>query len=358
MRGVHRFGLLGAVLFTVAALILQALPVSVSAQTDEGFSLQVSPSPLVATVKPGTDTVLELQIRNTNSSPQALKMGLRPFTINDSTGEVKLGDTVSDEVKSLVSFESPTFTLKAGQIFTQRIHIAADSNTGFSYNFAITISQQNPPKGTKGQSAIAGSVAVFTLISVDKPGATRKLELKSLAMSKRVYEYLPANVLVTLRSTGNTNVQPTGSIFIYRHSNDTTPLASLALNDSGGYILPGKSRTFTISWKDGYPHYETSQNGNGTSQKLVWQSNAVSKLRFGRYVAKVAAIYNDGQSDVPIIASVSFWVIPWRFILGALLIIVILTVGVVAMVRSASRAARRASRKMRRSGSNDSSHDA
>lgn len=356
-RGLHRLRFLGAAVAMFLIFLCQMVPAA-NAQTDEGFSLQVSPSPLVATVKPNTDTNLELQIRNTNAGSQALKMGLRPFTIDETSGQVKLGETVSADVKSLVSFEAPTFTLEAGQIFTQRIRIHADQNKGFSYNFAITISQQNPPKGTKGQSAIAGSVAVFTLINVNKPGAARKFELSSLAVSKHSYEFLPAEITVKLKNTGNINVQPTGTVFIQRHSSDTKPIATLALNDSGGYILPGVSRTFTVAWNDGFPHYETTQNGSKTSQKLVWQSNGSSKIRFGRYVAKIVAIYDDGQRDVPIMAEVSFWVIPWRAILLTGAIVVVLLIGIIVMIRSAGKAARRATRKIHRSGSpHDSSHE-
>lgn len=357
MRGFKLRNLFTAILFALSVPLVMIAP-TVHAQSDEGFSLQVSPSPLVATVEPGTNTTLDLQIRNTNSSAQALKMGLRSFSIDAASGEVKLGDTVPEEVRSIVSFESPSFTLKAGEIFTQRIHISLGKTSGFSYNFAVTISQQNPPKGTKGSSAIAGSVAVFTLISVDKPGATRQVSLSSLAMSSRVYEYLPAKVLVALKNTGNTNVQPTGSIFIYRHSSDKTPLASLPLNDSGGYILPGKTRTFTVAWNDGFPHYETKLEDDNTTSQLTWQGSGMAKLRFGRYVAKIVAIYDDGQRDVPVMAEVSFWVIPWRLLLAVLAILIVLAVGVVAVIRSTGRAARRASHRLRSSsGKNHQPHE-
>lgn len=357
MRGVYKLGLFSAVLLVISAFVMQGMIRTAYAQADEGFSLQVSPSPLVATVQPGTDTMLELQIRNTNLSSQALKMGLRSFTIDDATGQVKLGDAVSEEVGSLVSFASPAFVLEPGQIFTQRIRISASQNSGFSYNFAITISQQNPPKGTKGKSVIAGSVAVFTLISVDKPGATRQLELQSLSMSRRVYEYLPTEALVTIKNTGNTNVQPTGSVFIYRRSNDAAPIASLPLNDSGGFILPGKSRTFTVSWSDGFPHYETIRNVEKETNRLVWQGGDVSGLRFGRYIAKLVAVYDDGQRDVPVMAEVHFWVIPWRMLLIGLLVVAILAVGIVAVLRSAGRTARRASHTIRRSGAKKTSNE-
>jgi hypothetical protein len=330
----------------MALLLVAPFSLIAHAEEDEGFSLQVSPSPLVATVQPGTDETLELQIRNTNASSQALKMGLRSFTIDSASGQVKLGETVSSEISSMVSFAAPSFTLEAGQIFTQRITIHTDKNKGFSYNFAVTISQQNPPKGTKGQSAIAGSVAVFTLITVDKPGAVRKFELSSLSVSKHSYEYLPAEVSLKLKNNGNVNVQPTGTVFIQRHSGDTTPIAALPLNNSGGYILPGTSRTFTIAWNDGLPHYETSQNGDKPTRELTWHGAGLSKLRFGRYVAKVVAVYDDGERDVPIMAEVSFWVIPWRIILLIVVAAAILLVGVFVTIRSIGRAARRASRKI------------
>lgn len=343
-----RWGIRVSALLAISAVLCGIFaPVgSVNAQSDEGFSLQVSPSPLVATVRPGTDTTLELQIRNTNLSSQSLKMGLRSFTIDDVTGQVKLGDSVPSEIGQMVTFGSQTFTLEAGQIFTQRIGIRTDKNKGFSYNFAVTISQANPPKGTKGQSAIAGSVAVFTLITVDKPGAARKFELSSLSVSRHSYEYLPAEISLKLKNTGNVNVQPTGTIFIQRHSNDTKPLAALPLNEAGGYIVPGASRTFTVAWNDGFPRYETKQNGEKPVKELSWSNGGLAKLRFGRYVAKVVAVYNDGERDVPIMTEVNFWVIPWRIALLLLAAIIILLVGIFATIRSFGRAARRASNKL------------
>jgi len=316
------------------------------AQSDEGFSLQVSPSPLVATVQPGTDRTLELQIRNTNSSEQTLKMGLRSFTIDNKSGQVKLGEEVPNEVKQMVTFATPTFNLEPGQIFTQKIGIHTDKNKGFSYNFAVTIAQQNPPKGKNGQSAIAGSVAVFTLITVDKPGAERKFELSSLSVTKHSYEYLPAEIALKLKNTGNVNVQPTGTVFIQRNTNDTKPLATLPLNDGGGYILPGATRTFSVVWDDGFPHYHTTQNGATPTRELSWRDGGLSKLRFGRYVAKVVAIYNDGERDTPVMTEVSFWVVPWRIMLIVLAGVVVAIVGLVVTVRSVVRALRRASHKI------------
>src|SRR4051794_38837838 len=80
------------------AILLPTL-VHAQTQTDDGFSLQVTPSPLVATIKPGMSTTLEMNIRNTSTKVQKLQMGLRTFTINETSGQVALGTEPPSEVK-------------------------------------------------------------------------------------------------------------------------------------------------------------------------------------------------------------------------------------------------------------------
>lgn len=335
----------GLVLCSVAAFATASTRTALAETSASGFALQVSPSPLVATVKPGVETTLDLQIRNTNTDAQTLEMGLRSFSIDQNSGEVKLGDTVSPEISSLVTFESPELTLAPGQIVTQRIRVHPSATAGFSYNFAITVSQKEVAKNAKA-TTISGSVAVFTLITIDKPGAVRSLELQNVAATKRSYEFLPASITVTLKNTGNVNVQPTGTVFIQKHSDDTTPIATVALNSTSGHIVPGATRTFTANWQDGYPAYKTESKDGTTTQKLSWQGADPSKLRFGKYVAKVVAIYDDGERDVPIMAEVHFWVIPWRIIITTLIIVLIIIAGLFVTVRSVWRTTRRATKKL------------
>lgn len=319
---------------------LQGKAVAQTATSDEGFALQVSPSPLVGTIKPGATSTFDLQIHNTNSRSQDLKMGLRSFTVGAQSGEVKLGTSAPADISKFVTFSNPNFTVQAGQIFTQHVVVATPSSAGFTYSFAINISQQNPPKAQNGASAIRGSVAVFTLLSVDRPGAVRKLELSQLSVTKHVYEYLPASIAVRFKNTGNTLVQPKGTIFIQRNSTDKTSLAAIQLNKSGGYILPGSSRVLTTAWSDGFPHYQPSAN-DPAKQSLSWSGGDFTKLRFGHYVAKLVAVYDDGEHDVPISAEVGFWIIPWRIILVGLFILLVIIVGVVTILRKSSKALKR-----------------
>ena len=68
-------------------------------------------------------------------------------------------------------------------------------------------------------------------------------------------------------------------------------------------------------------------NKGETEMELKWNWSDLSKIRFGHYNAKVLMIYDDGAHDVPVEGEVSFWVIPWRIIGGALIIFIVLLLG-------------------------------
>ncbi len=91
--------------------------------------------------------------------------------------------------------------------------------------------------------------------------------------------------------------------------------------------MPQSSRTYKVSWTDGFPKYvpktkdgQEVKDANGQPEwELKWDLNeSLNKLRFGEYTAKLVMLYDDGRRDVPQQASASFWVIPWRLIGGVL----------------------------------------
>jgi len=318
-----------------AAVLAGGLDVSASADTiPSDFNLQVTPSPLVTTVKPGMKTQLELKIRNGGTGTEHLTIQPRSFTLSSGSNKVTLLDTTPPDVARWISFSDPTFTVSPGQWENEEITLNIPKDAGFSYAFALVINRQNVPKAADTR-VINGSVAVFTLINVDRPGATANLGVSSFSASKHVYEYLPATFSVRFKNTGNTIAQPYGDIFIQRSSHSNAPLATLAVNSTHGYILPGTERTITASWDDGFPAYQTIQNPDGsTKQKLIWNWGDLSKLRIGRYTARLVAVYNDGGRDVPIEGSVSFWVLPWKILLGVLLIILLLLFALFSVTRA------------------------
>jgi len=339
-----RTGLAVAVVVTTTAL---GLGWAHKAHAAGNFNLLITPSPLVATLKPGTTTDLELKIRNGGTDTEVLKIEPRSFKVNNDTGQVTLNDTSPADITSWLRFSDPTFTVQPGQWFTEKVRIALPKDTGFSYSFALLIARKDAPAPVAGQRLLNGSVADFTLVNVDRPGATRKLEVSKLTTSKGVYEYLPATINVRFKNTGNSIVQPFGNIFIQRGSNDKVPIATLPVNETRGYILPGSDRLLTTDWTSGFPVYATSVTST-TDKKtsLKWDFGDVSRFRLGRYTAKLVAVYDNGHGDVPIQQEVNFWVFPWKILLGLLIVVLLVLFGLWSFVRKIIRLGR----KFRRTG--------
>lgn len=303
------------------------------------FYLQVSPSPLVMTIKPGQTTTYDLKIRNAGTKPEKLLIEPRTFSVKDENGEVVFDDTKKPaEIGDWVSFSNPTFTIQPGEWYTQKVTFAIPEGSGFSYSFALLIKRQEGAISSGEGRQLKGSVAIFTLVNIDKPGATRKLELDGLSTDNGVYEYLPAKIQLKLKNSGNTIVRPDGNVFIQRTANDNEPISTLPVNKNEGYILPGSTRTLSIDWNDGFPGVRTNSTGQAEQD---WSFANLSKLRIGYYTAKVVAIYNDGRRDIPVIGEVGFWVIPWKILLGVLVVLLLIGAGVWSIVGKTIRASRR-----------------
>ena len=294
------------------------------------FSIEVSPSPLFATVQPGTSTVLDLKIRNASIQPEELKIEARSFSLIGDKQTIHLSDSTPPELAEWISYSAPTFMVDPGEWFQQKITVALPEEAGFSHSFALVISRVNESATdpTNGR-LLKGSVAIFTLINIDKPGATRKLEIESLTTSQPVYEYLPATIQLRLKNSGNSIVQPYGNFYLQRGTNDKNPLAVLSVNDSNGYILPGATKDITTKWSDGFPVYKTSENGSFVD----WSLSQARDFRLGKYTAKVVAVYNDGSRDIPLVGEVTFWVLPWKILLGGIIAAALLIVGIWTIMR-------------------------
>lgn len=320
----------------LAIVMLVFVSPSVSAQDEQGnFSLLVTPSPLVLTIKPGESTVTDVKIRNNGDKTERLIIEIKSFNINNQTGNININDTAPTDISQWVSFSKPSFDILPGEWFTQNVAISLPKEAGFNYSFALVISRRGDVKPTAGQSAVKGSVAVFTLISVDRPDAKKELQLVEFKSSQSVYEYLPATLNTTIKNTGNTIAQPYGNIFIQRSQDSAKPISVLPVNDAKGYILPGSSRSLASDWASGFPVYATTKEAANAepTKTLAWNWDNLSQIRIGRYTAKLVAVYNDGRADVPILAETSFWVIPWRIILGAVIVLAILAIGMFTLVK-------------------------
>jgi archaellum component FlaF (FlaF/FlaG flagellin family) len=325
----YAFGILLGAVFLATAVVARP---AAAAQGGE-FALQISPSPLVANIDPGKKNVQEIKIRNNGSQPEVLKIEPRKFSIDNNSQNLKLDDTQPAEIANWISFDTPVFTIQPNQTSVVKMTVDAPKDAGFSYSLALIVSRTNDTHDLKTGQVLKGSVAIFTLLNVNRPDAKRELQLTKFRATSSVYDHLPVTFEVEFKNTGNTIVKPFGNVFIQRSANDSEPIDTLDVNPNDGYILPGKSRTLTIKWDNGFIVDRVTNEGGRQTSKLTWDWSKLGSFRFGPYTAKVVAVYNDGQRDVPLVAETSFWVIQWMLVIGAVAIIALVGIGLWTIIR-------------------------
>ncbi len=296
----------------------------VFAQTDDGLRLITSPLPISLSGEPGTSVATDLKVKNGGTTTETLKVSIMKFKAYESSGKPQLmergdGDSYFDWVR----FSEPTFTLAPNEwkTITATFDIPREAAFGYYYAFVFSRAEVEAPLAEK-QTAIVGGTAVLVLLEAAVPDAKRQVEVAEFSLDHTFYEFLPATFTVKLKNTGNVHIAPRGNIFIDRGS--TKDIAILEINREKGSILPESYRDFQTVWNDGFPLYtDVVEDGKVAldeaghpKQTLAWDWNNASKLRFGKYTAKMLLIYDDGERDVPIEGEVSFWVVPWRLIGG------------------------------------------
>jgi hypothetical protein len=326
----------GIIISIIIPIIFTPRVFGQATKNTDGFALLVTPSPIVETIKPGQSKTIELKILNQSKKSDTFKIAPRSFAVNGKKGDIKLNDNSDPTINSWVSFAEPTFYIESGQWYTQRVVFNIPKDAGFSYSLALVINRANEPLPKASEAGLSGSIAIFTLINIDRPGATKSLAIDSFKSTEGIYEYLPVEFEISLKNNGNTIVLPYGNVFIKRTNKpDTKSLAILPVNKSAGYILPNTTRTLTSSWQDGFPSFQTVKIADNTESKtnLVWDWSHLNRIRFGKYYANLVAVYNDGNRDVPIESTISFWVIPWKFMIFTAVLIVLLAFGFWTIVK-------------------------
>jgi hypothetical protein len=299
-----------------------------AASADDGtLNLVTSPLPINLKATPGSTITTDLRIKNGSTHSEKLKVTLMKFSAYGDTGKPSIQERgTGDEYFDWVKFSSSTFTAPPEQWVTIKMTINFPKQAAFGYYYAVVFSRADQPtKAKPGQNLLLGSSAVLVLVDVASPGAKKTANITSFSADKHFYEYLPATFSIKINNSGNVHLIPTGNVFIKRGG---TTVATLHVNAGNRNVLPASNRVFTTNWEDGFPVYTAREAGSQVvldkNDKAVmflkWDFSKVSHLRIGHYSAHVLMAYDNGTTDVPLEATVSFWVIPWRLILLAIAI--------------------------------------
>lgn len=383
------------ILFRVAALLLMLgaanLPTGVLAATAAltrpvaPLNLTTSPLPITLDAKPGQTVSTDIKVKQSGGDDETLMVHLLKFGAYGTDGKPALSEFgPEDDWSSWVKFDKTTFDAPNNVWETVHMTITFPMSAAFEYNYAVEFLRAGdtiaPASNGHVTTGLAGGTAVLVLANVDAPGAHRSLQLVSFGAEHKIVEFLPDTFDVNLYNNGNVYLQPLGSIFITQGRNQ---VAELVFNLAQGNILAGTHRVYQTTWIDGFPHYEVASGKDGKTildrhgkveVALNWglatetstadptsdastgnvtlkteSSNPLSRIRFGEYTARLVAVYTDDFGrDVPVTSQITFWVIPWRLLLGFLLVLLVFGFAIYTLIHNALRRARRMANVKRR----------
>jgi hypothetical protein len=301
----------------VLVLLMSFAPLAHAASS--GINLTTSPLPVNLSANPEQTISTDLRIQNAASTTQKIKISLMKFSAYGESGKPALQDRApGDDYFDWVSFSPSVFEAPPNQWMSVKMTIAVPKGAAFGYYYAVVFSPADQKPTGKG-NVYLGSTAILVLLDVKSPNAKRSAKVVDFSVDKKTYEFLPVNFSARLHNDGNVHLLPGGSIYIKRGSKQ---VAVLPFNAQHGNILPNSYRVYTTTWSDGWPVYtQKNQDGKVVLDKngkpvtaLSWDFSKIQHLKFGHYTANLLAVYDNGSRDVPMEASVSFWVVPWRII--------------------------------------------
>jgi len=314
-------------------ILLVFLMPAVASAIGQGTDITTSPVSADLNGKPGHSVTTTLQVQNNAGTPVPISIQLETFRAYGTTGQAQiLPFPATDDSQHWVHFSKTSFMAPPGTWVPVQMTIDLPSSASLGYYYAVLFKPQVKVDSTSNRNIIEAGNAILVLVDATSGAARPRVELNSFTADKKLYEYLPANFSVSIQNNGNIFLPPRGDIYISRTAQFTHTINTIDINPDLGNVLPGSSRVFQTKWANGFPVFipktidgqrVSDKNGKQIYQ-LQWNLSKSDTFRFGKYYARLVLVYNNGVRDIPIQATLSFWVIPWK-LLGIIVGILILT---------------------------------
>ena len=305
-------------LIITLGILFLSFTASVLAQAPQNYDVTVSPVFLDLSANPGQTITEKIRIRNNTNSPLPLKISVKRLA-GDEVGDLTLNEENSDQSLSWINFTNKSFVAPPLEWTDAVFTIQVPTTAAYGYYFAVTFEHDIASTVTQGAS-LTGASAVPILLNVRKEGAKAQAKITEFKIDNVINEYLPIDFKVQVENSGNIHIRPHGNIFITDDSGKD--IAILDVNQNLANIIPETKRVFESSWTDGFlVREDVIEDGqvkldvNGKPvKKLAINWNKLTSFRVGRYTANLLLVFDNGQRDVTLESTVSFWVIPYKAI--------------------------------------------
>jgi len=260
------------------------------------ISLVVSPPRHDIDAKPGEIIQKAVKVTNDSEFPVTLSSVVYDFLVQDDAGtplKVKPEEAGRFMASSwFTTSDETTFTLSPNsfKILNYVLTVPEDALPGGHYAgvYFRQVEYDNSESGTTSKT----TPEVGALFSLNIPGDIKyDAQIRNFQTSTRLFEYGPVDFTATIDNNSDTHISPVPSIVIKN-------------------MLGRKLEEVTINQLNIFPY--TSRSVSATWSKL-WG--------LGRYEATLKVPYGAGSIAT---STIFFWIIPYRLIAAALLVLLVL----------------------------------
>jgi len=309
-----RIGLIvpSLVLALLAVGLLQSTIVSGQASSASAAQgIQISPALVELNALPGKTYTVTLNITNVTGLDLVYSSSVDDFNAKDESGSPQiLLDSTLPETASIKTWVSSIdqfgLTTRQSKVITAQVSVPVDAEPGGHYG-VIRFSGRAPEVTDTGVG-LAASAGVLMLIRVDGD-ITENAQVSSFFTARNgdqssFFETSPITFVTRIQNQGNIHVKPVGSIEIRDMFGGL--VKTLPVNDEKSNVLPDSIRRFEAVYD--------------------------SQWMIGRYTANLTLGY--GTTGQALTSTINFWVIPYKIILIALLVLVTIIFILRAVLRS------------------------
>ena len=338
--------LTGTFLFFIFATVVHTTSAqSPTPMRKEGINLTLSPVFMNVMVEAGKTTKRTFKVTNNNNFVENYQIVVLKY-IPDNKGSIIPADfNKQDDTVRWFTFSKTAISVGPRSTETVTFELSPPADAFLGYYFGIAIERAKEEFLPTDTTNVVGAATIPVLLEVRRqigkemvgaegdPTKYKTAEVASFRTTSPWYEYVPAEFEIAFKNTGKIHLVPFGEIFIGQGKNKE--LAAVSVNEGSSNTLPGSQRVYKVAWNDGFIVREPVKENGSVKQDakgaIVYKTNVywdkLTQFRIGRYTANLVLVYNNGQFDVPLEQQISFWILPWKIILVATLIIVLVILG-------------------------------
>ncbi len=304
MKFTYRNILLLAIAAVTTISTLAVAPANAAAPTGSGQALEIAPPVLNIRANPGEVVKTKISLRDVSTSPLVVRNQINDFVAagEDGTPKLLLDADKDASPYSLKDWVQPLaeLTIKPKEVNQLPVTIRVPKNAAPGGYYAVIRFTATPPGLDSTGVSLSASLGTLILLRVNGD-AKEKVEVEQFSATKNndvnwLFESAPITFLTRLKNSGNLHEQPTGQVAVKDMFGNSVANVNINLNRNN--ILPGSIRKF---------------------EQPLDSSVIGDKFLFGRYTADLKLTY--GSKGESLVASTSFWVIPYRLIGFAFILI-------------------------------------